>query len=177
MVIELPMVCIFSAKPVDKSKLLRVDRELTDEDVDFYSSHGWQSFDPEAALTDYFLPDLGTRIESNKDGAVVPIKGRKYKVEILYRYDCAEVWEADGKLLRLTETDEPLTQHQHGIYKFFGQPRWIQSRHYPADLLGNPCYHLLTVDNGWGDSGNWNILIGFDENDIPNVAYFEASCC
>jgi hypothetical protein len=33
------------------------------------------------------------------------------------------------------------------------------------------------LENGWGDMGNWNILVGFDADGVPNVAYFEASCC
>lgn len=46
---------------------------------------------------------------------------------------------------------------------------------YPLDLEGNVCHHFLTIENGWGDCGNFNILLGFNGL-IPNMAYFEASC-
>ncbi len=130
----------------------------------------------------------GEAAESRPTGVVVPIGGRNYRVSLrVLAGDRDEVYEARGKTLVLVPTDEPPTppdvkagkkpSRRSAYLKFFGQPTWIQGEYFPQDLRGEPCHHLVTVENGWGDSGNWNILIGLDADGVPNVAYFEASCC
>lgn len=165
----------------DKTKLKKVEHELVAEDYEFYDKNGWEYFRPENHI-EYFLPSLGESIWTNESNVVLEIKGKRYKVSFEFDYD--EPWHNRNQKLFLEPTDEPVSQFETKTnsrgkywYKFFGQPTWVQNEHYPLDLLGNPCYHFVTIENGWGDSGNFNILLGFDENDIPNVAYFEASCC
>jgi hypothetical protein len=123
------------------------------------------------------------------EGIVVAIRGRNYRVSLRVLAGGRDSdHEARGKTLILVPTDEPATPSDVRVarvatsrsrreYQFFGQPVWVQNAHYPADLRGEPCSHLVTVENGWGDMGNWNILVGFDADGVPNVAYFEASCC
>lgn len=169
----LPFVSIYEAPSYDVS-LLEI-APISDEDLEYYELGNWQYYRP-----DYLLPSLGERLHfsGRQKQIVVEIKGRRYKVEVESDYN-EEPYEVDGKSLVLTETDEPLTVEDscRGWYQFFGQPNWIQNKTYPSDLLGNPCHHFLTVENGWGDCGNWNILLGFDKDGVPNIAYFEASCC
>ena len=162
-------------------QLRTVEHELTEEDIDFYNQHGWKNFREEDLIKTY-LPEIGPPIyfSTLAKGVVIEIKGKRYRFtfEEDHYFD---PYEADGKSITLTPTNDPLTlpdaNKENYYLKFFGQPEWVQTSWYPADLNGNPCYHLVTIESGWGDNGNYNILIGFNENNEPNVAYFEASCC
>jgi hypothetical protein len=58
----------------------------------------------------------------------------------------------------------------------FGQPRFIQNPIFPTHE-GRPAMHLMTLETGWGDSGNVNILFACDDNGVPCAAWMEASCC
>lgn len=164
-------------------QLEKVEHDLTVEDCEHFDEIGWKYY-REEDLTEYLLPSLGERVcFGYRDDLVIDIKGKRYKFQ-LHDNELGEAYEPDGKSLSLTPTDEPASvgvpddgnwRAAH-YYHFFGQPRWVQGAHYPA-YKGKPCYHLVTVENGWGDCGNWNILISLDENDVPDAAFFEASCC
>jgi hypothetical protein len=185
---KLELQPIESAKECLPEQLRIVNIPLTDEDVAEYEAKGWKYFRKEDFIETH-LPELGNPLcFSNKfslhKGIVIEIKGKHYHVSF-EESDAFEPFEAKGKYITLTPTTEPLSvpdlkfkgDNETGHYlKFFGQPAWIQGEYYPTDLNGNPCYHLVTIENMWGDCGNYNILIGFD-GDTPNVAYFEASCC
>lgn len=185
---KLPLKDIYETKNCKPEQLLTVKRLLTEKDCEEYERYGWDSF-REEDLIEVFLPELGDPIYFRNNllyttGIVVEIKGLRYNVQF-ESSDLYQDYEATGKSIVLTLTSEPLTKPNvvgkeswRGGYdfKFFGQPTWVQNPHYPVDLNGNPCCHLLTIENGWGDSGNFNILLGFD-GDVPNVAFFEASCC
>ena len=172
---NIPIKYAYHAPKADADKLESEFVYWTDED---YASGMIRASDGNG-FSKPLLPSLGDRIAFRSlPFYVVEIKGRRYKVEF------NEDWQDDpssieGKTLDITPTDLPLTEtsDKSGDFEFFGQPNWIQGAIYPLDLLGNPCYHLFTVENGWGDSGNYNFLIGFDADDVPNIAYFEASCC
>lgn len=161
----------------DKEKLEKIEHNLTERDIESYNKLGWEYYHPND-LIEYLLPELGKDSYFKERYPVVEIKGKKYKVQFESDYR-REPWDQKGQTLTLIETDEPLSEliKYYSSVKFFGQPRFVQGKHYPLDLMGNPCHHLMTIENGWGDSGNYNILIGFDKNNIPNMAYFEASCC
>lgn len=58
----------------------------------------------------------------------------------------------------------------------FGQPHFIQNPIYPTHE-GRSAMHLMTLETGWGDSGNVNILFACDDNGVPCAAWMEASCC
>lgn len=165
-------------KAYDPSILPYREIELTEADIESYNRHGWRYFDPEIDLKLPIFPTLGPSQRFHENEPVVELFGKKYKIiwEEDYNY---EPFVPDGKSLTFIPTDEPLSVPDSFFkyMRFFGEPRWIQGKHYVLDLLGNPCYHFLTIENDWGDSGNYNIQIGFDENKIPNFAYFEASCC
>lgn len=163
--------------------------ELTEKDCEYYEEIGWANYQD----TEVKLPELGNPMYFYKGslspgrGIVIEIKGKRYKVT--FGEDCdEEPWESNYKYIDLEPTEEPLSVPDRVIderrewrggydYKFFGQPTWVQGPHYPKDKRGNPYYNLVTIENGWGDSGNYNILISLDENGEPDAAYFEASCC
>jgi hypothetical protein len=194
--IELPLQDIFCAKPASRSSLLVVKRDLTPEEVEqITDSNGWADF-READLQEVRLPSLGPeRFYTSRHsldpgrGVVVPVRGRNYRVTL--RCPAAgvmdDLWEAAGKVLVLTPTDDPPTPEDakggtgsaraRCYLRFFGQPTWVQNEHHPADRHGRACFHLVTVENHWGDMGNWNVLIGLDATGTPDLAYFEASCC
>lgn len=172
---------------IDEERLTVPAPELTEKDCEHYEEIGWDNYSD----TEVKLPELGPPMYFYKgnltSGIVVEIKGKRYKVFFEESYD-EHPWECNHKYINLEPTDELLSlpdrlieerdQWRGGYnYKFFGQPNFVQGPVYPADLVGDPCYHLVSIENGWGDSGNYNIFIGFDENNEPNVAYFEASCC
>jgi hypothetical protein len=180
---KLPLLDIRGSATDDQ--LTVVKRELTPEDCEHYDKIGWKHF-RETDLIDKYLPSLGDPLyfsSRHSRGIVVEIRGLRYLVQF-EDVGHGEAWEVNGKSLILTETVEPLTVPDAKLhdwrggyeYKFFGQPTWVQTHWYPVDARGNPCCHLLTIENGWGDAGNFNILLGI-KDDVPSEAYFEASCC
>jgi hypothetical protein len=163
----------------DPSRLEKVEVPFTEQDIEVYDRIGWKHYREE----DFFriiFPSLGESCGFNSlKNVVIPIKGMNYEVEWQEDYNF-KPYDPTGKVLLLTPTEKPASASngtERSWYRFFGQPRFVQNPMYVLDLLGNPCYHFLTIENGWGDAGNFNIQIGFDEQDIPNFAYFEASCC
>ena len=127
----------------------------------------------------FYLPQLSEPKFFKKNGFIADIKNNRYCIEFDDDSDDDGWDELETKKLIFTPTNEDLTKEndkKSGYFQLFGQPVWRQGEYYPLDLLGNPCYHLLTINNGWGDLGVYNILIGFDSNHIPNIAYFESSC-
>jgi hypothetical protein len=180
--IRLELEYIYHAKH-DKTLFERRENELTEEDHEFYNKYGWDNFRPENHI-DYLYPTLGESLYFLKStNPVIEINRVRYKLSFDFNYDY-KPYEAEGKAIVLTPTDEPLSKsdnvkvaNRHNFYmQIFGQPRWVQGDHYIVHN-GKPCYHLATIETGWGDSGNYNILIGCDDQGVPTVAYFEASCC
>jgi hypothetical protein len=178
--ITLHLIDIYHAEPFDKERLEKIEHELTQEDHDWYDQNGWKFYSPENHV-EYRLPSLGEPVSlHHAKNPVVEIHGRKYKVLLdLGHYDDPP-YEAKGKSVTLIPTEEAATKSDtksdRAYLRFFGQPRWVQNERYPG-YKGKPCYHFCTIESGWGDSGNQNILIGCNEEGIPEVAYFEASCC
>lgn len=187
---ELPLRCIYSAGQADLAAIPVVETEMTQKDCELYDRIGWDKYSPED-FRERFLPTLGEpRLFRGGlgSGLVVPIAGRRFVVRLVGRgYDSrdgydngdyGDVASHEGKKLLLQETEEPLSVPDgKGSVKFFGQPTWVQNPHFRLDSRGQLLRNLFTDENGWGDCGNWNVLVGLDENGIPDEAYFEASCC
>lgn len=178
--IALDLKEIYEAEVASKEKLQLMEQELTEEEIEWYNEHGWQYHSEE-----YLLPTLGETLYLNDDvDPVVEINGKRWKVVFDFNYNYGEVYEAKGKRVIFKETKDPLTKssvpksrNRHEWFmQVFGQPVWIQNQYYPA-YKGEPCFHLATLEIGWGDSGNFNILIACDKQGDPIVAFFEASCC
>lgn len=170
---------IYEAEAFPKEKLQAVGRELSEDEIEWFNTHGWQYYSD-----DYLLPVLGETLylRSGVD-PVIEINGKRWKMSFDFDYNYGEAYEAKGKRVVFKETKEPLTKsecnggNRHGWFmKVFGQPVWVQNEHFPG-YKGKPCYHLATLEVGWGDCGNYNILIACDEQGDPTVAFFEASCC
>lgn len=167
---------IGEAEVCPEDKIQKVERELNEEEIEWYNANGWQYYTP-----DLLLPVLGPTIYTSFTDPVVEIFGRRWKIQFLFDYNY-EPYEAKGKKVVFSETTEPLTvsdkyknnRHSHDM-QIFGQPVWVQHEYYPA-YKGEPCYHLATLETGWGDCGNNNILIACENNE-PVKAFFEASCC
>jgi hypothetical protein len=182
--IKLNLKEISSAEKCSPNLLTTIKHELTIEDCEYYDSVGWKNYREDNHI-ETLLPTLGQPLyfHGNHDPIVIQIKGINYEFNFK-EYSYEEPWKAEGKFITLLETDKPttspdsLTSHYRRsyYYKFFGQPTWVQGPIYPA-YKGKPCYNLVTIENGWGDCGNYNILVGLDDDNIPAVAYFEASCC
>lgn len=187
MTIRLPLRDIYEAGHIDRSQLETVDT-FTQDDQNRFDKKGWDGYHPDDFVKT-LLPSLGEpRYLSSRRSKVpvVSLGGKRFKVEILSD-DRHEHWEAKGKVLLLEETDEPESRSDcvapernfrgSHYWQFFGQPTWVQSEFFPAGSNGKPCSHFVTVENGWGDSGNWNILVSLGDDGLPVEAYFEASCC
>jgi hypothetical protein len=85
--------------------------------------------------------------------------------------------DAAGKQRDIDNINNGIYRYSHGSYaQFFGQPFFIQSEMTP-NYEGRSAFNLVTVEGGWGDSGNLNIMIGLDTDGVPAKAWFEASCC
>jgi hypothetical protein len=183
---RIPLTPIFESWSGDIAELPVVDTFEDDPSAfAYYEEYGWDKYHPinhEVIM----LPQFGeARYFYRERPVVATLFGRNYRIWIESDYH-HEQYEADGKFLILEETDEPETVPNRGRPDFctrggydvqlFGQPKWVQGAHYPKTPDGRWCRHLITVENGWGDSGNWNILVGVKDDHI-DVAYFEASCC
>ncbi len=166
----------------DKNDLRSVERDMTETDIAHYDHHGWKYYSKED-FVDYFLPVLGEPVHLRNWSNFVVEFGegphrRRWKINI-DSDDNSQPYEANGKRLIFTETTEPLsvsntTDKSRGLH-IFSQPVFIQGKKYPAHN-SKPCYPLVTVENSWGDNGNWNIFIVLDDNWLPVAGYFEASC-
>jgi hypothetical protein len=82
--------------------------------------------------------------------------------------------ENDKKNIDRIEAGDNIYRHCRPV-QMFGQPQFIQNPIVPSHE-GRSAYHLLTLNNNWGDCGNVNIMVGLDESGEPATAYFEASC-
>lgn len=81
----------------------------------------------------------------------------------------------DKKNIDRIEAGETVYRHCRKV-QVFGQPQFIQNPIVPSHN-GRSAFHLLTLNNDWGDCGNVNIMVALDESGDPEVAFFEASCC
>jgi hypothetical protein len=178
--LDVPLESIYDAANYDKMKLDRLVH-LDNADIQFFNQAGWDKFDPESYAA-YLLPELGSPryFSGALASVVIPLAGQHYRMSFEDTKKSAP-YSHEGRLLRLQRTNAPESIPDavkgHALWRVFGQPRWLQSEHYPADRAGNPCYHLVTLENKWGDSGNWNILVSLGPDGLPNHAYFEASNC
>jgi len=87
-------------------------------------------------------------------------------------------WKSHIKNLKshVEDIDNGEECYGHGRYlQFFGQPVFIQNSIFPS-YNGKSACHLATLDTGWGDSGNVNIMVALDDG-VPVKVWFEASCC
>lgn len=187
---EIQLQDVFSAPQAKKSQL--VQNEMAPQEVEYYEQQGWHHFRNDDLLR---LPEISPALYYSHSHSVhgdryvvVQVGQYRYKVRFIDRGGSDEPWDHVGKYLSLEFTEEPATppdreppdenKYRGGYYlKFFGQPTWVQNEHFPLDGRGNPCYHFLTIENEWGDMGNYNILVGLNEHGIPDCGYFEASCC
>jgi hypothetical protein len=174
---------IYDAEHINKESLQKVEHDLTQEDFDWYDLNGWKYFHPDNHI-EYPLPSLGDPIYlRGSTNPVVEINGKRWKLFFDFDWD-HEAYSAKGKRIILRETNEPLSQSERPnpksrfdyYIKVFGQPVWVQGEHYIA-YKGKPCSLLVSIEIGWGDCGNYNILVGCNDEGDPEVAYFEASCC
>lgn len=176
---------IYEAPRCDPQLLETID-PVTQDEMEAFSAEDWE-FYGRGLYNKTLLPELGAaRYFRSRDDPVIPLAGKRWRLRVLAD-DSHEVYEAAGKYLSLEETDEPETvpdcevpeKNYRGrhYWQVFGQPTWVQTEHFPAATDGSPCRHLVTIENDWGDCGNWNILVSLGPAGLPDVAYFEASGC
>jgi len=115
-----------------------------------------------------------------RDGAVIPIGGRLYRVRFMPVSHNGGVPE--GGSVEFIPTTGHETYYLPGgpnmrlpYLTFFGQPRFIQNPVFP-ELNGVCASNLFTLETGWGDAGNLNVLCALDQEGIPAKVWYEASC-
>lgn len=183
--LTIELAYVSQAEPCDRS-LLREIELVDEEEKESFSKEDWCRY-ARGWYDSWALPEIGpARYFYGVDRPVIPLAGKRFRVWVEYD-DWDDPGSPDGKRLRLEETLDPETvpnrespprarRGGHSLH-VFGQPHWIQGESFPAGPDGRPCYNLITVENGWGDSGNWNVLVDLGDDGLPTVAYFEASCC
>ena len=114
------------------------------------------------------------------DGVVVTLEGRFYRVRFMP--SSVNGGAPEGGTLEFTPTTTPQTYYLPGgpnvrlpYLTFFGQPRFIQNPVFP-ELNGVCASNLFTLETGWGDAGNLNVLCALNQEGIPARAWHEASC-
>jgi len=97
--------------------------------------------------------------------------------------DREEEWDSDSIRASLLEDELHIENLESGAelrwpkgpVTLFGQPCFIQNE-ITARIPSGAAMHLATLDTGWGDCGNVNILFACDDDGVPCRAWFEASC-
>jgi len=81
---------------------------------------------------------------------------------------------SDANTIRQYEAGE--LKLSPGAYAvFFGQPNFGQNTVIP-ELDGKCAMNLCTLNTGWGDMGNVNLMFNVDSEGVPCAVWFEASC-
>jgi len=138
-----------------------------------YSVYGLPEFGPPRFYYD------GFRL-IHRDGVVIALGGRLYRVRFMPAGQNAGV--PDGGVVEFIPTSDPQTYYLPGgpnmrlpHLTLFGQPRFIQSPAFP-EFMGACASNLFTLETGWGDAGNLNVLCALNQEGIPARAWHEASC-
>jgi hypothetical protein len=136
---------------------------------------------PVYGLPEFGPPRLyydGSRL-IHRDGVVIPIGERLYRVRFM---PASENGVPEGGTVEFIPTTDPETYFLPGgpnvrlpYLTFFGQPRFIQSPVFP-EFKGACASNLFTLETGWGDAGNLNVLCALNQEGIPAKAWHEASC-
>lgn len=127
----------------------------------------FEQFDEAAALaalvtrTEEEIADL-REVLARHGHSEVDIEDQVRFTKLIRHYD-----EAKQGTLRLS-SNAPV--------QFFGQPRWLQSPVCPT-YKGQAAMLLCSLETGWGDCGNENILFNVDGDGKPCRVWHEASCC
>lgn len=136
------------------------------------------------------LPELGpergyTRHAKTDGGVILPIAGRTWRVKYHFakHYDGGYP-DAGSVEFEISNQPEqtydilPLDFELHNNYKIIalGQPFFKQQKWFPH-LNGICASHLMTLNTGWGDSGNINLFINLDDKGIPIALWQCADCC
>jgi len=115
------------------------------------------------------------------EGVVISLGGRLYRVRFIPVGDNGS-GAPDGGTVEFIPTRYPETYHLPGgpnvrlpYLTFFGQPRFIQNPVFP-DVNGVCASNLFTLETGWGDAGNLNVLCALDREGVPAKVWHEASC-
>ena len=137
---------------------------------------------PVYGLPEFGPPRLyydGSRL-IHRDGVVILIGGRLYRVRFIPVSDNGGVPE--GGTVEFIPTTDPETYFLPGgpnvrlpYLTFFGHPRFIQTPVFP-ELNGVCASNLFTLETGWGDAGNLNVVCALDPGGIPAKVWHEASC-
>jgi hypothetical protein len=129
----------------------------------------------------YYLPEFGPAryYYSPPPQLVLPLGERRYKVSFESETDGSGI-PAGGKITFIP-TEEPETRYSTKRMgtppvTAFGQPVFIQNTVTPS-LDGRCASNLMTLETGWGDAGNINLLCALDDQGVPAKVWFEASCC
>jgi len=139
-----------------------------------YSHYGLPEFGPDRLFYD------GFRL-IHHEGVVVSLGARLYRVRFRPAGD-NDRGAPDGGTVEFIPTTDAQTYYLPGgpnvrlpYLTFFGQPRFIQNPVFPG-LDGVCASNLFTLETGWGDAGNLNVLCALDGECIPAKVWHEASC-
>ena len=139
-----------------------------------YSYYGLPEFGPARLFYD------GFRL-IHHEGVVVSLGARLYRVRFRPAGD-NDSGAPDGGTVEFIPTTDAQTYYLPGgpnvrlpYLTFFGQPRFIQNPVFPG-LDGVCASNLFTLETGWGDAGNLNVLCALDGEGIPAKVWHEASC-
>ena len=139
-----------------------------------YSHYGLPEFGPDRLFYD------GFRL-IHHEGVVVSLGARLYRVRFRPAGD-NDSGAPDGGTVEFIPTTDAQTYYLPGgpnvrlpYLTFFGQPRFIQNPVFPG-LDGVCASNLFTLETGWGDAGNLNVLCALDGEGIPAKVWHEASC-
>ncbi len=110
---------------------------------------------------------------------VLEMLGRRWLVSVNFEFTDIP----SGGTITFVEVDTAVTpwvsvdpENDYRDTYWFGQPTFIQSPVFPQ-YGGRAAYPLLTIESGWGDSGNENVFVAFDPDNTPVGIYHEYSCC
>ena len=135
---------------------------------------------PEIPARFYQSPRCETRFGFPEGKFVAQIGSKRWEILIDTSYDNGHpdgvevTFEETSKEETPFKTEADINSRQDG--KIFGQPCFLQSEEFPHHN-GKSAFLLATIESGWGDSGNQNLFIALDENEVPCGIYYEYACC
>lgn len=134
----------------------RTDSDLTE----------FQTWDHDEAVAKYRASRVA-ELEATRKELAAESDGKwvKYLHEDIKRAE-REIADCDRGEVRL--------RHPFHI-QVFGQPRFIQNEMFPVHE-GRSGMCLASIETGWGDAGNLNVMFACDADGVPARIWLEASC-
>lgn len=121
----------------------------------------------------------GGNVRIREQGVVVQMGTARYRIRYHAEYQNDVPTSGVAEFIPTSDAETPFTPGNNSSRRpylsMFGQPCFIQNPVWP-EYQGRCAYHLLTIEDGWGDAGNINVMVALNDQDRPVRVFQEYSC-